>query len=142
MKCAVFSDGAFLTEHMLEGDGVETWTRDFAGRRFKSRLSRRGPLLVERFGPLRFGFDLLSDDRGLSMNLKRWWLGPMSLPVFLAPYSPAREWEENGIFHFDVPISLPIVGLVVRYRGWLRPPTETSSWRPDRERPPLVSRDD
>ena len=110
-----------------EGDGVETWTRDFAGRRFKSRLSRRGPLLVERFGPLRFGFDLPSDHGDLSMSLKRWWLGPTPLPVFLAPHSPAREWEENGIFHFDVPISLPIIGLVVRYRGWLRPSTETSS---------------
>lgn len=29
------------------------------------------------------------------------------------------EWEEDGSFHFDVPIALPLIGLVVHYRGWL-----------------------
>lgn len=109
-----------------ETGGVETWVRDFSGRRFGSRLSQQGRLLVERFGPLRFGFDLLADDKGLAMQLKRWWLGPIRLPLALAPRSRAREWEEDGRFHFDVPIALPLIGLVVHYRGWLEPAADSA----------------
>lgn len=108
-----------LHVHFEERSGVERWTRSFSGRSFHSELSADGPLLVERFGLLRFGFDLPGDESGLSMVLRRWWLGPIPLPLAWAPRSPAREWEEDGRFHFDVPISLPLVGPVVHYRGWL-----------------------
>ena len=33
----------------------------------------------------------------------------------------AREYEADGRFHFDVPITLPLVGLLIHYRGWLVP---------------------
>jgi NAD(P)-dependent dehydrogenase (short-subunit alcohol dehydrogenase family) len=108
-----------LHVHFQESGGRETWTRDFSGRRFRSRLSQRGPWLVERFGPLRFAFDLPSDAKGLSMVLQRWWIGPLPLPKFLAPRSAAKEWSEGGRFHFDVPIALPVIGRLVHYRGWL-----------------------
>jgi hypothetical protein len=104
-----------------ERDGVETWTRKFGAHRFTSRLSQAGHRLVERFGPLRFEFDLPSDDSGLTMVMRRWSCLRVPLPMFLAPRSVAREWEDGGRFHFDVPIALPLVGRVVRYRGWLRP---------------------
>lgn len=103
-----------------EHNGVETWTRDFSGRCFRSHLSQEGPYLVERFGPLRFGFALEADDNGLTMHIRRWWLGPVPLPLALAPRSRAREWEADGRFHFEVPIVLPLIGLVVFYRGWLQ----------------------
>ncbi len=109
-----------------ERGGVETWIRDFSGRRFSSQLSQQAQRLVERFGPLRFGFDLVADDKGLAMHLKRWWLGPVPLPLALAPRSLAREWEEDGRFHFDVPIALPLIGLVVHYCGWLQPAAESA----------------
>ncbi|MGO4739481.1 DUF4166 domain-containing protein [Bosea sp. 2KB_26] len=109
-----------------ESGGVETWIRDFSGRRFSSQLSQQAQRLVERFGPLRFGFDLVADDKGLAMHLKRWWLGPVPLPLALAPRSLAREWEEDGRFHFDVPIALPLIGLVVHYCGWLQPAAESA----------------
>lgn len=100
-----------------ERDGTETWTRTFGSKSFHSRLSQKGDLLVERFGAFRFGFDLSSDEDGLTMVMRRWWIGPFRLPLALAPRSLAREWEENGRFHFDVPIALPILGRVVHYRG-------------------------
>ena len=103
-----------------ERDGAETWTRAFGGKSFRSRLNQRGDLLVERFGAFRFGFDLPSDEDGLTMVMRRWWIGPFRLPLALAPRSLAREWEENGRFHFDVPIALPILGRVVHYRGQLQ----------------------
>lgn len=108
-----------LHVHFRESGGQETWTRDFSGRRFHSHLSQRGPWLVERFGLLRFAFDLPSDAQGLSMVMQRWWIGPLPLPKFLAPRSIAKEWTENGRFHFDVPIALPLIGRLIHYCGWL-----------------------
>ncbi|MCW6536674.1 SDR family oxidoreductase [Sphingomonas lycopersici] len=102
-----------------ERDGVETWIRTFSGKRFHSRLSQDGRWLVERFGAFRFGFELPSDEHGLAMVMRRWWIGPLRLPLALAPRSLAREWEEDGRFHFDVPIVLPVLGRIVHYRGRL-----------------------
>ena len=111
---------------------TETWTRDFSGSRFTSRLSRRGSRLVEHFGPLHFGFRLEGDGSGLTMHISRWWLGPVPMPLALAPRSLAREWEEDGRFQFDVPIALPLIGQLVHYRGWLIPvPDEPSTDAPE-----------
>jgi NAD(P)-dependent dehydrogenase (short-subunit alcohol dehydrogenase family) len=119
-------------EHRLhvtfaERQGVERWTRDFSGRRFSSRLSARGGGLEERFGPFSFAFRLPVEEAGLAMEMTGWRLGPLPLPLALAPRTPAREWEEDGRFHFDVAIALPLVGPVVRYRGWLEPPVAAPS---------------
>jgi hypothetical protein len=103
-----------------ERDGVERWTRDFSGRCFSSRLSQWRELLIERFGILAFGFELPTGDSGLEMVMRRWWLGPLPMPMALAPRAPAREWQdEEGRFRFDVRIGLPLIGPVVHYRGWL-----------------------
>jgi hypothetical protein len=106
--------------HFTEENGVETWTRTFGDRSFRSHLRRRRSLLVERFGPLRFAFELPSDDRGLEMVMRSWWIGWLRLPHFLAPRARAQEWEENGLFRFDVRIRLPLGGDIVHYQGWLR----------------------
>ena len=105
-----------------EADGVEKWTRDFAGGRFRSRLSQADGMLVERFGPLRFRFAPVAEPAGLRMAIQGWSCAGIPLPLALAPRFEAREWEEDGRFHFDVPIALSGIGLVVHYRGWLEPP--------------------
>jgi hypothetical protein len=102
-----------------ERNGKETWTRDFGGHCFRSQLSQAGSQIVERFGPLRFRFALPVNETGLTMRLEGWSFLGMPLPVALAPRSLAREWEEDGRFWFDVPISLPLVGRIVQYGGWL-----------------------
>ena len=44
------------------------------------------------------------------------------MPRALRPQSETfEEVGKDGRFHFHVSISLPFVGLVVRYRGWLEP---------------------
>jgi len=110
-----------LHVHFREDQGVERWTRDFGGSRFSSILSADGNWLVERFGPLRFAFSLSVDDGGLAMAMRQWSLGPLRLPLRFAPRSPAREWEADGLFYFDVPIDVPLAGRVVHYQGWLDP---------------------
>ena len=103
-----------------ERDGIEHWTRDFGGHVFSSRLGQSGPHLAERFGPMRFYFDLPADASGLTMVMRRWTVFSVPLPLALAPKSTAREWAEGEDFRFDVPIDLPLIGRVVHYRGRLR----------------------
>ncbi len=43
----------------------------------------------------------------------------LPLPRALWPGIEATESEEEGRFRFDVQIGLPLVGRLVRYRGWL-----------------------
>ena len=44
------------------------------------------------------------------------------LPEFLRPRTTATESVgSDGAFRFDVAISLPLIGTLARYRGWLRP---------------------
>jgi hypothetical protein len=104
-----------------ETDGVELWTRDFGGHRFSSELSRAGAGVTERFGLLRFAFDLPSGSHGLEMRLRRWSAYRLPMPLFLAPRIAAREWEEQGRFRFEVDVSLPLLGPVIGYSGWLEP---------------------
>jgi hypothetical protein len=104
-----------------EADGVELWTRDFGGHIFSSELSRAGAGVTERFGLLRFAFDLPSESHGLEMRLRRWSLYRLPMPLFLAPRIAAREWQEDDRFRFEVAVALPLVGPVIAYSGWLEP---------------------
>ena len=130
-----FPPGGLWPLHVAfaERHGVETWTRDFGGHCFSSELSAAGPRLVERFGPFRFAFDLPSGAGGLEMRLRRWSCLRLPLPLALAPRIAAREWEEEGRFRFAVDVSLPLIGDVVRYSGWLvpaEPPGRNGEGRP------------
>jgi hypothetical protein len=106
-------------------DGVETWQRRFAGRRFASTQAegrgRSEGLVVERFGPVRVGMALVLDGDRLRLVVRRWSLLGLPLPVALAPNGDAWETEAEGRFRFHVEIRHPWTGLIVRYRGWLAP---------------------
>ena len=99
----------------------ERWTRDFGGHRFSSHLTEAGGRVVERFGPYRFSFELVNEDGGLSMRMTNWSFVGLPMPMRLAPRAVAREWQQDGAFHFHVELALPLVGDVVRYSGWLEP---------------------
>jgi hypothetical protein len=113
-----------LHVHFEESEGRERWTRSFSGASFRSAFSRNAALIIERFGAVRFGFALDCLDGELQMRMQRWWICGVPMPMWLAPVSPAREWEEDGRFHFDVPISLPLAGPLIHYRGYLSPPDQ------------------
>ena len=113
-------------EVTIVGRGAaEVWTRSFAGRRFASVLSE-GPgrsrhLLSERFGPLVFAMAIVVEDGRLDLVLRRWSFLGLTLPLRLAPRSVAYETGADGRFNFHVEIALPLIGLIIRYRGWLVP---------------------
>jgi Domain of unknown function (DUF4166)/Saccharopine dehydrogenase NADP binding domain len=106
-------------------DGVETWTREFAGRIMRSRqwqgVGRWEGLLCEGFGPFTFGLAVLTGDGRLRLVVRRWAFLGVALPIGLAPSGHAIENEVDGRFHFDVLIGAPLIGMIVRYRGWLEP---------------------
>lgn len=101
-------------------DGRERWTRTFGDRSFVSILSRSDGLIEERFGSMRFRFRLVANRFGLSMMPVSWSFLGLPLPRHLMPDGIATESGEEGVFRFDVPIRMPLVGLVVHYVGHLR----------------------
>jgi Domain of unknown function (DUF4166) len=113
----------------VEG-GREHWRRTFRNSASSavhfSSVQEQGRgrfdrLLCERFGPFRFGLALVVEDDRLRLLLRRWSFAGLPMPMAWAPRSQACEFAENGRFHFHVEIDHPLIGLIVRYRGWLEP---------------------
>ena len=117
------SDDVGVVVEFRRERGRETWIRNFGGRRFSSvQFEGRGAyegLLCERFGPFTFGLATVIENGQLRLPVRRWCMLGLRLPLWLAPQSHAREFDEDGRFNFDVDISLPFIGPVVRYRGYL-----------------------
>ena len=105
--------------------GIETWRRAFSGRSFASTqemgTGRWAGLVVERFGPLAFAMAAIGDHGGLRVVPRHWSAFGMSMPRFLGPGADAVEHGADGRFNFDVAMRLPLIGLIVHYRGWLMP---------------------
>ena len=53
--------------------------------------------------------------------VRRWSVFGIPLPPALTPFGAAHESAEDGRFHFHVEIKARLIGLIVRYRGWLVP---------------------
>ena len=106
-------------------DRVEHWRRTFGSASFQTRLtasSDRAGHLVERLGPMRFLLGIPVEEEGLSMVLNGMWVFGLSVPRLLWPRVRATERVADGLFAFDVTISAPLAGLIIRYRGRLQPP--------------------
>ncbi|MFM5924504.1 MAG: SDR family oxidoreductase [Novosphingobium sp.] len=112
-----------LEVRFVPQSGRERWTRHFGPHRFSSEMGE-GPegTLTERFGPMRFHFALDVDPAGaLAMRLRGWSVLGLPMPLSLAPRIAAGEHGRDGRFHFDVAVTMPLIGPVVHYRGWLKP---------------------
>ncbi len=108
------------TVEVVADAGGEIWRRDFGGQRMASSLSYRNGLLCERLGPLQFCFFLHARDGAL------WWqvagvrlFDLLPLPVALFDGVRCREREHQGRYEFLAEASLPLIGRVILYEGWL-----------------------
>lgn len=111
-----------LTVVMERVGETEVWTRDFDGQRFFSVLSPAGAGRVrERFGPFQFELSLPIQGGRMEMNVERGWFMGLPMPSWLLPRSETAEFDEDGVFQFDVRLSAPLAGLIVHYRGSLAP---------------------
>jgi hypothetical protein len=110
-------------------DGQEHWTRTFGSARFASvQAQGRGRferLLCERFGPVTVGMALVAEDDRLRLVVRRWSFLGLPLPRAWAPGGDVYESAEDRRFNFHVEICHPLLGLIVRYRGWLNPKADT-----------------
>lgn len=107
----------------VEADGDRSvWRRRIGDHAFASVLShpRSGGRVSERFGPVSMDLTLAPQGDRLVYRVDGWRLGPIPLPRALAPSTRAHEEVDGeGRFVFDVEISAPLIGRLVRYRGWL-----------------------
>lgn len=110
------------TVEFIAGPARETWRRDFGGARMQTRFAFKSGLLRERLGPLQFRYRLHPGSDAL------WWqvagvrvFGLLPLPAGWFDGVRCRERERDGRYEFLVEARLPLVGLVVRYEGWLAP---------------------
>ncbi|MEE1610769.1 DUF4166 domain-containing protein [Microvirga sp. CF3016] len=105
------------------GDG-EVWIRRFGRSVFRSTLKpgdepRR---LHERFGPFDVELEITPHESGFDLEVVGWRIGPVRLARRAAPYTLAKAFaDDEGRYGFDVTIGLPLIGRLVRYRGWLVP---------------------
>ena len=104
-----------------QGD-TEIWTRRFGSTTFLSCLRHAGPnRIFESFGPFTFELHLDVQKGRMAMPVKRGWCFGLPIPSVCLPSSDTEEFAQDKRFHFDVRIALPLVGLLVHYRGWLAP---------------------
>jgi hypothetical protein len=91
-----------------------------------SGTGRNQYLLVERFGIVTVSLALVVEDQRLLLIPRRWSVLGIPMPGSLLPKGTSFESEENGRFTFDVTIAIPLVGLLVAYRGFLTPVVDES----------------
>lgn len=111
-------------------EGGERWRRTFAGQDFVTLQSEHaGPLLLERNGPFEMLFRLSVEDGALVYRQERAALRvgvlKVRLPRLLAPRVEAWERaEKDGGVRVSVCVTSPLVGLLIRYEGLVRPEGE------------------
>lgn len=112
-----------VTVTMQRHGVTEVWTRDFGGQRFRSTLRPVPGAMIERFGPLSFEIALRVRDGALHYPVTRGWCLGLPLPRVLLPVSRTEERvDDQGRATFDVALSHPLTGPIVRYQGWLTDP--------------------
>ncbi|HZR34164.1 MAG TPA: DUF4166 domain-containing protein [Nevskia sp.] len=99
--------------------GAEIWRRDFGGHVFTSRMWAEKGVLCERTPLATLRYDLEVEHGILRMQLRRFSGLGLPLPRGIWPTIATAESERDGRYCFDVRASMPGIGLVVRYKGWL-----------------------
>lgn len=111
-------DQALRVTFQVDGDR-EIWSRTFGNAVFRSVQYERDGLLRERVGPSTFVFALDTSANGMALALRGVRFLGVPLPRFLAPLMHTFESERDGRYRFEVEASLPLLGRIVRYAGWL-----------------------
>ena len=110
-------------EFRPDGRGGVRWTRRFGGRGYASsfRAEQRcgGPLLIERFGPFHLEFRLEAVAGGVSWLLVGVTCVGIHAPAWALPKARCLESSDGNRYRFDIEAEMPLIGLLIRYRGWL-----------------------
>lgn len=127
-KCIGFPPAAEdtpVTVTIERANGTEVWRRQFGPSDFKSVLSpgrnAGNGHVRERFGVMSFDLHLRLEKDRLMFPVHGATVFGFPIPKWLLPISNSSEFVEGGRYHFDVKVSLPVIGDLVHYRGWLEP---------------------
>jgi hypothetical protein len=104
----------------VEGERVR-WRRDFGGHPFQSTLRAVDGMLEESTGPAAFRFRLVPSATGIRWDLVGMRILGLPLPAFARATIHASESAPDGVYAFDARVALPVIGLLVHYRGRLEP---------------------
>ncbi len=97
----------------------ETWTRHFPRHTMRSTLSLHEGRITERLGAARLFFALEAEHGVLRMRLEGLRFLGVPCPAWLRPAVLAEESGKGDRFHFNVRASVPLLGVVAAYRGYL-----------------------
>ena len=126
------TDDAHVVLKIHAEEDRERWERHFDGDSFTTLQSASGGRLVERFDCWELHFALSVLDRALVYEQcgARLCLGPMRLPVPLI-FAPRVRASEKGDgparVTIHVTVTLPLVGLLIAYEGYLDVEEELAS---------------
>jgi hypothetical protein len=87
----------------------------------RSRLSARDGLLIEQLGPLTVEFELVPAADHLSWIARGGRILGIRLPASFFSRIRAVEGMAAQRYTFEVRAELPMIGMIVRYHGWLQP---------------------
>lgn len=111
-----------VTVEFVVDAGGERWNRRFGPARMDSRLWQRDGRLFERLGAVRFQFGLREEGGQVLWHAEKVWaFGVLPLPARWFAQVHCRERERHGRYEFLVDVSMPLVGRLIRYEGWLLP---------------------
>lgn len=100
----------------------QIWEREFGVSRMTSRLEPAGEgAVIEQLGPVAFRLAVQQVPVGIRLTVERGWFLGIPVPRALLPIADATEIEHDGAFYFDIDLTLPILGRMVQYRGWMKP---------------------
>jgi hypothetical protein len=98
----------------------EQWTRWFGRQCMQSTLTAQRGLLVERLGLLTIAFQLREEGGRLTWTPRAGRVLGVPMPARFFAGINAVERVAEGRYCFDVRAALPVLGLIVHYRGCLQ----------------------
>jgi hypothetical protein len=113
------ADAVALDFEIVARDEGEEWTRRFGPDVMRSRFWGDGDALFERLGPAVMKHCLHVEDGRLHTRLDRLWLMGLPVPRAFLPRIRAVASQDGARYRFDVGAELPVIGLIVSYRGYL-----------------------
>ncbi|MHA7774208.1 DUF4166 domain-containing protein [Roseibium sp. M-1] len=107
--------------------GGERWTRRFDGQPFQTDMmagtGEAYPCMLEWLGPFLFKMRVTATTEGIDLTPETVSLGPLPVPLALAPKAVGHERVRDGKYRFSVEVTFPLIGKVFGYDGWLEPST-------------------
>lgn len=107
---------------VVEGDHLPEgmrWNRLINGKPMNSWFALDKGLLVEKLGFIHMSMKLRVEESALIYTIVKTKILGIPIPSFLAPRVEAREEQVGNDYVFQVAVSLPLVGLLIKYAGVL-----------------------